>query len=123
MQVKVVSIPDSSVSVELYLIDTSGNDVFLEYLEQYGTFSSYVLVYDVTNKDSFTALSKWISQIKLLKRTKERIMGVLIANKVDLTSRRVISTSQGEEFAKLNGFGYFEVSAVRESINYLAKSY
>ena len=39
-------------------------------------------------------------------------MGVLIANKVDLENRRIVSTTQGEEFAKLNSFGYFEVSAV-----------
>lgn len=112
MQVKVVSIPDSTVSVELYLIDTSGNDVFLEYIHRYGTFSSYVLVYDVTNEESFSSLSKWISQIKKLKTTKGGIMGVLIANKVDLGNRRVISTKQGEEIAKAHGFGYFEVSAV-----------
>lgn len=112
MTVKVVSIPDSNVSVELYLIDTSGHDVFLEYIHKYGMFSSCVIVYDVTNIESFNSISKWISQLKKLKTTKGGLMGVLIANKVDLVNRRVITTAQGEELAKLNGLGYFEVSAV-----------
>jgi small GTP-binding protein len=120
MNVKVVAIPDSNVSVELYLIDTSGNDAFLEYIYKYGTFTSCVLVYDVSNIESFNSISKWIAQIKKLKTTKGGIMGVLIANKVDLGNRRVVSTFQGEELAKASGLGYFEVSAVRSKKNFNA---
>jgi GTPase SAR1 family protein len=112
MTVKVVSIPESTVSVELYLIDTSGNDAFLEYLDKYGTFTCVVLVYDVANMQSYNSIPQWIAQIKKLKAAQGGIMGVLIANKVDLGNRRLVSTVQGEELAKANGFGYFEVSAV-----------
>jgi len=37
---------------------------------------------------------------------------VLVANKVDLDERRVISTAAGEEFAQSKGLAYFECSAV-----------
>jgi len=43
-------------------------------------------------------------------------VGVLIANKIDLEERRVISAAAGEEFAKSKGLAYFECSAV--SSNY-----
>ena len=40
------------------------------------------------------------------------MIGILLANKVDLESRRVISVQQGEECAKANKLSYFECSAV-----------
>ena len=39
--------------------------------------------------------------------------GVLIANKVDLDTRRVISPKKGQELATNNKLEYFECSAVR----------
>ena len=39
-------------------------------------------------------------------------VGVLVANKIDLEERRVISTPAGEEFAQSKGLAYFECSAV-----------
>jgi hypothetical protein len=43
------------------------------------------------------------------------LAGVLIANKVDLRQqdRGLVRREEGEEFARLNGLKYFEVSAVR----------
>lgn len=38
-------------------------------------------------------------------------IGVIVANKVDLSGRRCIAASQGKEFAKSVGFAYFECSA------------
>ena len=38
--------------------------------------------------------------------------GVLVANKIDLDERRVISTAAGEELAQSKGLAYFECSAV-----------
>ncbi len=40
------------------------------------------------------------------------ISGVLVANKVDLDQRRMISPKVGKEFAESNGLEYFECSAV-----------
>lgn len=40
------------------------------------------------------------------------IEGVLVANKIDLDERRVISPKAGMEFAESNGLKYFECSAV-----------
>lgn len=41
------------------------------------------------------------------------ISGVLVANKVDLDDRRVISPKAGKQLAEANALEYFEVSAVR----------
>jgi len=39
-------------------------------------------------------------------------LGVLIANKIDLDERRVITTAAGKELAQSKGLAYFECSAV-----------
>lgn len=47
----------------------------------------------------------------------DRIPIVLVGNKSDLTANRVVSTAQGEQLAKQNGWTYFETSAKNEKIN------
>eukprot|EP00842_Homolaphlyctis_polyrhiza_P001910 jgi/Hompol1/271/HPOL_000972-RA len=86
--------------------------------------SSYILVYDVTNQDSFKSLTKWLQIIKQIKDLRSSpstssggssstssSRGVLVACKVDQGFRRAVSTSEGEEFAKANHLAYFECSA------------
>ena len=46
---------------------------------------------------------------------------MLVANKIDLDERRVISTAAGEEFAQSKGLAYFECSAV--SVGYSCFNY
>ncbi|KAJ3413644.1 Intraflagellar transport protein 27 [Chytridiales sp. JEL 0842] len=111
ISVKVVNIPDTNVAVELFIYDIAGHDVLTEYVPKYCEgASTFILVYDVTNADSFAAVQKWL-QIAKRSRLGKGIHGVLVANKIDLSSRRVISPQQGEEFAKANKLGYFECSA------------
>lgn len=40
------------------------------------------------------------------------IAGVLVANKTDLTSQRVVSAEEGKQLASDNSLGYFECSVV-----------
>ena len=41
-------------------------------------------------------------------------VGVLVANKIDLDKRRVVSEAQGRQFAASKELEYFECSAVSE---------
>lgn len=79
--------------------------------------NAFVLVYDVTNMESFKSLPKWIAMIKKSRAIKGPMAGVVLANKVDQTTRRVVTTAQGEEFARQTGLGFFECSAVCFSIH------
>lgn len=71
-----------------------------------------MLVYDVSSETSFSSCSKWLSRVQSIK-SHGTMPGVLVANKVDLSERRIISTKEGQEFADNNKLDYFEVSAVR----------
>ncbi|KAI9205442.1 P-loop containing nucleoside triphosphate hydrolase protein [Polychytrium aggregatum] len=110
--VKAVNVPDTNITVELYLHDVGGHEVFTEFAPQYAeSGSTFVFVYDVTNMESFKSISsKWIPLAKKAKCGKG-LHGVLIAHKIDQGSRRVISMAQGEELAKSQGLAYFESSA------------
>ncbi|KAI8613504.1 small GTPase superfamily [Chytriomyces sp. MP71] len=113
--VKVVNIPDTNASIEMFMHDVAGHEVFLEFATKYcDAASTFVIVYDVTNQESFAAIGKWLQMAKRC-RVGKSLHGVLVANKVDLDSRRSISPQQGEEFAKANKLMYFECSAANNA--------
>eukprot|EP00164_Ancoracysta_twista_P003539 GFYU01004724.1.p1 GENE.GFYU01004724.1~~GFYU01004724.1.p1 ORF type:complete len:187 (-),score=45.81 GFYU01004724.1:23-583(-) len=126
--VKVVNIPDSSDSVELYLFDTAGQYLYKELAPQYWDHSSCVmLVYDVTNAESFQACEEWMEMVKRANRDKV-LPGVLVANKMDLDDRIEVKRQQGVEFARAHGLEFFECSAQRGTdvdapFNYLANGF
>jgi small GTP-binding protein len=84
-----------------------------------------ILVYDVTNPDTFDNLKYWIESIGTnLGETSSSIKRIIIGNKTDLT--REISRDDAEIFAKNNGIDYFEASAkmntgVNEAVQYLVQ--
>ncbi|KAJ3215140.1 Intraflagellar transport protein 27 [Dinochytrium kinnereticum] len=110
--VKMVNIPDSLASVEMFIYDIGGHEVFAEYTAKYcDGASSFILVYDVSNSESFAALPKFL-QIAKRSRMGKYIHGILIANKTDVpAARRQVTAQQGHEFAKANKLAYFETSA------------
>jgi DnaJ homolog subfamily C member 27 len=75
--------------------------------EFYKDTQGLVVVYDVTNRDSFDSVMKFLGEAKQFGGKK--VPGVLCANKID--QRRVVTESEGREFAKINGLQYFETSA------------
>ncbi|CAI9561439.1 unnamed protein product [Staurois parvus] len=78
--------------------------------------SALCLVFDVTSETSFTDCSRWLQRVKS-KTMSPHLPGVLVANKTDLTGRRVVEKNQAEEWAVSHGLEYFETSA-KELENY-----
>lgn len=74
-----------------------------------------VLVVDVTNRDSFSKVPDWNRRIQ--QEFKPNVCKVLVGNKMDINSQRVVQPVEGHKLAKSLGFGaYYEVSAT-ENIN------
>ena len=60
-----VPIPDTTVMVELYVLDTAGNDLYKEQISQYWNGVYYVmLVCDVTSMESFESCKAWFELMK-----------------------------------------------------------
>lgn len=68
-----------------------------------------LLVYDITRRDSFNHLSRWLEEARQNGNPNMTIM--LIGNKSDLEHRRAVSTKEGEVFAQENGLVFLETSA------------
>ena len=67
-----------------------------------------ILVYDVTEEQSYNNISNWMKQIET--HATENVVKVIVGNKSDLPNR-VISTEKGEELANSFGLDFFETSA------------
>ncbi|OHT08048.1 small GTP-binding protein [Tritrichomonas foetus] len=68
-----------------------------------------IVVFDITDKESFSKASKWISELK--QERGNNVFIVLAGNKSDLDSQRVIDKSVALKLAQANKAPYFETSA------------
>ena len=90
--------------------DTAGQENFRSITRAYYKNSVCALVvYDVTNRESFESVKSWIEDCK--SQSPKTILMVLVGNKIDLDSDRAVSYEDGEEFAKMNNMPFFETSA------------
>ncbi|XP_043197155.1 intraflagellar transport protein 27 homolog [Amphibalanus amphitrite] len=108
---KQVRIPDTAESVELFIYDCSGKDIYRDVLQSVLNPNLAIIVYDVTNEKSFQAASEWHKFIRETKKDKTTLPGVLMGCKTDLTERRLISPKEGNDLANKLGFVYMECSA------------
>eukprot|EP01112_Ceratiomyxa_fruticulosa_P012474 TRINITY_DN3456_c0_g1_i1.p1 TRINITY_DN3456_c0_g1~~TRINITY_DN3456_c0_g1_i1.p1 ORF type:complete len:189 (-),score=27.25 TRINITY_DN3456_c0_g1_i1:90-656(-) len=113
--VKAVRIPDTQTTVELYLFDCAGQEIFRELLPLYLKDACLVgVVYDATSAETFESCKEWINLLnKHNPHNTKGIPGVLIANKTDLEERIEVKSHQGNEFAHTNNLVFFETSALR----------
>lgn len=109
--VKHIPIPETMDTVEMFLYDFAGKDIFFEQVNQHLDEAALLMVvYDVTNEQSFQSCQKWIKNVRNV-NPDQKMPCVLVANKVDLHERRLITAEQGKELAKAESMEYFEASA------------
>ena len=68
-----------------------------------------MLIYDITDLESFKKLISWLIDIK--KYAPKNVYKILVGNKCDDKKRREVSFAQGKEFASIYGMKFFETSA------------
>ncbi|XP_077574766.1 intraflagellar transport protein 27 homolog [Stigmatopora nigra] len=108
--IKSVNIPDSSDSVELYIIDSAGKDCLVDAIEKmWGELSLVCLVFDLTSERSFTNCSRWMERVRA-HCADLQVLGVLVGNKCDLSARREVQTSTAQKWAQAEGLEYHETS-------------
>ena len=81
----------------------------------------FVLVYSITNEDSFAAMQDFKDQIQANKKEGEKVPIALVGNKVDLEDQRKVTTVQGEDLLgkwkaenseNISDFMFMETSAM-----------
>ena len=96
--------------IRLILYDTAGQEKFRSLIPMYIREAQIILlIYDITNKDSFDSIPKWMTEISDVKNND--FIYVLVGNKIDLEKQRAVSFEEGEKFADENKLLFQEVSA------------
>lgn len=113
-----IKIDDESVKAEV--IDTAGNDVFRRMRDQYiKNGDGFLLVYSVTDRWSFHAVTAFREQILAVKGQKHKILPdiplILVGNKCDLEEERVVSYQDAKKMAENFSCPLFETSAKNDT--------
>uniref|UniRef100_A0A673BET8 RAB6B, member RAS oncogene family b n=1 Tax=Sphaeramia orbicularis TaxID=375764 RepID=A0A673BET8_9TELE len=94
----------------LQLWDTAGQERFRSLIPSYIRDSTVaVVVYDITNVNSFQQTCKWIDDVRTERGSDVIIM--LVGNKTDLEEKRQITIEEGEQRAKELNVMFIETSA------------
>lgn len=99
--------------VKATIWDTAGQERFRTLTSSYYRGAhGVVLVYDVTRPETFAHLSQWLSEIEMYSPSGGKaVVKLLVGNKTDLESDRVVSTAEGEAWARAKGMLFIESSA------------
>ena len=74
----------------------------------------FLQVYDITNRQSFTNLKRWLQELK--EYGDENIVIMIVGNKIDMRHLRAVSQEEGKMFAEEKNLFFIETSAA-EDIN------
>lgn len=112
-KVKTVFRDDKRVKLQIW--DTAGQERYRTITTAYYRGAmGFILMYDVTNEESFSAVQDWCTQVKTY--SWENAQVVLVGNKSDLEEERVVSADKGKHLAEQLGLEFFETSA-KENLN------
>ena len=105
--VKPVKVSGQSVRVNFF--DCAGGAEYFEIRNEfYKDASGGLLVFDVSNRESFEALGDWLTEANS-HGANDPVL-VVSANKADC-DRRAVSEAEGRQWAASRGLAYFETSA------------
>ena len=96
--------------VKAQIWDTAGQERYNAITSAYykGAKGAFI-VYDISRKNTFDSISRWVSDITAT--ADKKITLILIGNKSDLEDQRQVTKEQGEEKAKEFGLAFLETSA------------
>lgn len=101
--------------VKLQIWDTAGQERFRTITSAYYRGADgIVLVYDVTEAESFAHVDEWLAEVN--RYATENTVKILVGNKSEKGSGRTVSTEDARRKAEDLGISFIETSA-KESIN------
>ena len=96
--------------IRVKIWDTAGQELYKSITKNfYRNSDGVIIVYDVTDRESFEKVQEWVQSISENTDTEKNIQKVLVANKVDLT--RKVTKEEGMKLAEKYNIPFFEASA------------
>ena len=97
-------------SIFLKIFDTAGQNRYRNIVKnQFGGADGILLLYDISNKESFDMISKWIES--LLKIVDKEIGLIIVGNKSDLKEKRQVTEDMRIDLEEEQGMKVMEASA------------
>ncbi|KAK0155824.1 Ras-related protein Rab-3D [Merluccius polli] len=112
---KVKTVFRNDKRIKLQIWDTAGQERYRTITTAYYRGAmGFLLMYDITNQESFNAVQDWATQIKTYSWDNAQV--ILVGNKCDLEDDRIVPTEDSQRLAEDLGFQFFEASA-KDNIN------
>eukprot|EP00730_Choanoeca_flexa_P000278 TRINITY_DN10128_c0_g1_i1.p1 TRINITY_DN10128_c0_g1~~TRINITY_DN10128_c0_g1_i1.p1 ORF type:complete len:203 (+),score=62.80 TRINITY_DN10128_c0_g1_i1:113-721(+) len=111
---KIRTIELDGKTIKLQIWDTAGQERFRTITSSYYRGAhGIIVVYDVTDKDSFDNVKQWLQEIE--RYACENVNKLLVGNKSDLTTKKVVDYATAKDFAEEKGIPFLETSAKNAS--------
>ncbi|KAJ7990305.1 hypothetical protein DPEC_G00298930 [Dallia pectoralis] len=107
---KIRTIEMEGKMVKLQIWDTAGQERFRTITSSYYRGAhGIIIVYDVTDQESFNNVKQWLEEID--RYACENVCKLLVGNKCDLVSKKVVNSVTGQELALSLKMPFLETSA------------
>ena len=98
--------------IQIKLWDTAGQEIFHSLTKNfYRKADGIIIVYDITNKESFDRIQDWVKSVYDNTDTYKEIQMIIVGNKIDLEENREVSKEEGMKIGKYFEIDFFEASA------------
>ncbi|XP_077298995.1 RAS oncogene family member RabX1 [Arctopsyche grandis] len=106
-----INIGDSRVTLQVW--DTAGQERFRSMAPMYyRNASAALLVFDITNIESFQAIKNWVKELR--SNVSEPMVLYLVGNKIDLVEERKVSYDDAIQYSRSINAKYYESSALQD---------
>ncbi|XP_042705707.1 ras-related protein Rab-1B isoform X1 [Chrysemys picta bellii] len=107
---KIRTIELDGKTIKLQIWDTAGQERFRTITSSYYRGAhGIIVVYDVTDQESYSNVKQWLQEIE--RYASENVNKLLVGNKCDLTTKKVVDYTTAKEFADSLGIPFLETSA------------
>ena len=106
---RIIKLPNSKKTVKLQVWDTAGQERYMSLNRNlFHRVQGIILMYDLTERDSFEHVTNWLD---LVKQSAPNKPVIIVANKLDMAEEgRIVTYEEGEKIAKINNVPFFEAS-------------
>lgn len=112
-KIRTIQLDDKIIKLQIW--DTAGQERFRTITSSYYRGAhGIIVVYDCTDADSFSSLKNWLEEID--RYACPNVSKLVVGNKSDLTSKRVVEFDTANNFAESHGIPFIETSA-KDNVN------
>lgn len=107
--IRTISYDNDIYKIQIW--DTAGQEAFQAITRSYYRGAvGCLLVYDITNRNTFDHIVRWLDEVKTYSNNQELVISI-VGNKTDIEELREVTIKEGEELAKKHGLLFIETSA------------